>query len=86
MDEFFSSLPPRAVNTRLCRIREAEEWVRRGGKIFEVVRPGTGPATEWEANELVTLRKTGLIYETLRNPYSLETFHDYIRTFFNLTA
>ena len=27
MREFFDTLPPRAVNTRLVRLREAKEWV-----------------------------------------------------------
>ena len=32
--EFFDTLPEKCVNTRLCRVREAKEWVRRGGVIL----------------------------------------------------
>ena len=38
MLEFFESLPPRCVNTRLCRVREAREWRKRGGIVVEVRR------------------------------------------------
>lgn len=47
--EYFSDLPELCVNTRLCRVREAEEWKRRGGTILEIFRPGHGPVTPWEA-------------------------------------
>lgn len=38
MDEFFTDLPDRCVNTRICRRREAVEWKERGGVIIEIIR------------------------------------------------
>lgn len=61
MEDFFSTLPEKAVNGRIVREREAREWVRRGGIILEIRRPGFGPATEWERQRLEELRDTGLI-------------------------
>jgi hypothetical protein len=84
MEEFFDTLPERAVNTRLCRTREAEEWVARGGKIFEVRRPRVGPATDWERNELASLRRAGLIYDTIDNDATVDNLHDLIKRYFRL--
>lgn len=61
LQEFFRSLPNRAVNSRLVRTREAMEWVKRGGVIVEIRRPGKGPATDWERDRLEELRGSGLI-------------------------
>ena len=38
MREFFDSLPTHAVNTRLVRLREAKEWISRGGIILRIRR------------------------------------------------
>lgn len=61
MEEFFRSLPDRAVNSRIVRTREAEKWIATGGVIVEICRPGKGPATDWERDRLEELRETGLI-------------------------
>ena len=59
--EMMSQLPPRTVNSRLVRIREAEAWVGRGGLIVQIKRPGFGPATQWERDRMEELRETGLV-------------------------
>lgn len=61
IEEFFRSLPERAVNSRLVRTREAEKWIAGGGVIVEIRRPGKGPATDWERDRLEELRGSGLI-------------------------
>lgn len=71
MAEYFDSLRPPAVNTRLVRVREATEWVKRGGVIVEIHRPGKGPATAWEGDRFQELVKAGLIYSTISNTGSL---------------
>jgi hypothetical protein len=48
MGEYWRSLPAPCVNTRLCRLAELQEWVRRGGVVVRVRRPGVGPATAWD--------------------------------------
>ena len=77
--EFFGSIPARAVNTRLVRLREAEEWKRRGGRIIEVTRPGYGPASQWEADNLDALRASGLIDAEVINDGSIQGLHDALR-------
>lgn len=64
-DELFRTLPRRAVNARIVRIKEAREWVNRGGAIIELQRPGFGPATDWERDRLDELRASGLITHTI---------------------
>jgi N-acetylglucosamine kinase-like BadF-type ATPase len=44
------------VNPRLMCATEAKHWKHSGGKIIEVVRPGVGPATEFERKQLEELR------------------------------
>jgi 5'(3')-deoxyribonucleotidase len=78
-NEFFAKLPPRTVNTRLVRVREAQEWKARGGCIVEIERPGFGPASQWEHDNLAELRASGLIDHTLQNDASIEQLHDTIR-------
>ena len=80
--EFFSDLPDRAVNTRLCRPREAKEWVRRGGVIVEVIRPGLGPDTEWSHKVIESLRAEGLITCQLQNDGTLEDLDKKVRQLF----
>lgn len=73
--EYFETLPERAVNTRLVRVREAEEWVRRGGIILLLERPHVGAATPWEAERLQELEDSGLIAGTLHNDRTPEALH-----------
>jgi hypothetical protein len=70
--EFFDNLPVTAVNVRLCRLREATEWVRRGGILVRVFRPGVGPETEWSARVNKDLEDSGLIHSTVINDGSVE--------------
>lgn len=63
--EFFDTLPTPAVNGRLVRVREAREWVARGGIIAEIQRPGFGPSSDWERDRLEELRATRLIWCTI---------------------
>jgi len=76
MAEFFGTLPQKAVNTRLTRAREALEWVRCGGVIVEIRRPGVGPATDWERERLEELRGTGLITHVIENNGRIENLAD----------
>jgi hypothetical protein len=70
--EFFDTLPPRAVNTRLVRLREAKEWMRRGGVILRIRRPGVEPATDWERDRLQELYDVGAIHDTILNEGTVE--------------
>lgn len=59
--EFFGRLPAMAVNTRLVRVKEAEEWKARGGALIWIYRPGRMPATQWETDRQEELEMSGLI-------------------------
>jgi hypothetical protein len=72
MREFFDTLPARAVNTRLVRLREAKEWMRRGGVILRIRRPGVEPATDWERDRLQELYDGGAIHDTILNEGMVE--------------
>jgi hypothetical protein len=78
LDEFFSSLPTKAVNTRLVRVREAKEWKDRGGQIVEIERPGYVAASDWESENLHELRASGLIDHKLINDGTVSELHDAI--------
>jgi hypothetical protein len=81
MKEFFDSLPPYAVNTRLVRLREAKEWIKRGGVILRIRRPGVEPATEWERTRLQELYDSGVIHDTILNDSSLDVLWDRVGCF-----
>ena len=66
-DEFFETLPEKAVNGRIVRLREAYKWKERGGHIVMIVRPEVAPATEWEAARLAELQNAGVIDMTILN-------------------
>lgn len=68
---FFSTLPEQAVNTRIFRARECEQWRARGGVVIEVTRLGTGPAEPNEERELAECFRLGLIDDTIANDGSL---------------
>ena len=72
MREFFDTLPARAVNTRLVRLREAKEWMRRGGVILRIRRPGVEPATDWERDRLQELYDGGAMHDTILNEGTVE--------------
>lgn len=76
---FFEHLPTPAVNTRLCRIREAREWIARGGILVEVQRPGVGPETQWSFDRVLELHVAGLISHTIINGDSLEALAETVR-------
>lgn len=67
MAEYFANLPEKAVNTRLVRVREAEEWIRRGGIIIRIRRPGIESATAWEHDRLKELYDRGFISYEIEN-------------------
>lgn len=73
--KFFRHLPPKAVNTRLCREREAVEWKRRGGIIIEIRRSGVGPSTEWENKQVESLRRRDLIDAVILNDWDVRQLH-----------
>jgi len=81
MREFFDSLPTLAVNTRLVRLREAKEWIRRGGIILRIRRPGVDPATEWERTRLQELYDGGVIHDTVLNDGTIEQLHNRVQFF-----
>lgn len=66
-EEFFETLPEKAVNGRLVRLREAYKWKERGGHIVLIVRPYVDPATEWEANRLAELENAGVVDHVIIN-------------------
>lgn len=72
MREFFEALPELAVNTRLVRKREGVEWIKRGGVIIHVVRPGVDAATDWERERLSELYNNGLIGAKVVNSGNVE--------------
>lgn len=65
--QFFASLPGKAVNTRLCRAREAREWLARGGVVVHVQRQGCEAETPWSAAQVDELQREGLITHTIHN-------------------
>jgi hypothetical protein len=81
---FFSQLPSRAVNTRLCRVREAKEWIKRGGIIVEVVRPGLKPDTQWSKDIVDGLKMEGLVTYQIHNDGTLEDLAVKVRTLFEI--
>jgi hypothetical protein len=78
-NEFFAALTPPAVNTRLCRVREAEEWVERGGIIVNVVRPGVVAETPWAEKMFWEMQNSGLLHSCVVNNSSVEGLHQLIR-------
>jgi hypothetical protein len=78
LDEFFTSLPTKSVNTRLVRVREAKEWKARGGQLVEIERPGYSAVSDWEAENLAELRASGLIDHKLINNGTVDELHDAI--------
>jgi len=81
MGEFFNSLPNYAVNTRLVRLREAKEWIKRGGIILRIRRPGVEPATDWERMRLQELYDGGVIHDTIINDSSIDALWDRVSRF-----
>lgn len=73
--EYFDTLPELAVNTKLVRVAEAEEWVKRGGTIVMVVRPGVGPATDWEQDNMSKLIDSGLVKKAIINDSDKPRLH-----------
>lgn len=73
--ELFETLPPKAVNTRLVRTREAVEWAARGGRIIAISRPGIGPVTRWEAERYEEMEESGLIDAVVVNDGTTEQLH-----------
>jgi hypothetical protein len=84
--EFFNTLPERCVNTRLCRVREAEEWRKRGGVIIEIRRPGVQPETEWAREQVASLRSRKLITTVIDNDSTVPALHQAIHELFELDA
>ena len=81
---FFDSLPPKAVNTRLCRLREAQDWVSRGGIIVEVRRPGIEAETSWVEEQMADLHQHKMIHSVVSNEGTIPELHAKIRGLFRL--
>jgi hypothetical protein len=81
-NEFFKKLSPPAVNGRLCRLREAESWVKLCGIIVNVTRPGVGPETEWSKNVNDLLRASGLIHSELNNCGTIEELRESVKSLY----
>lgn len=77
--DYYEELPIRAVNTRLVRCREAEEWKKRGGIIIAITRPDTGPATDWEAARFEELRAGGYVDHIIVNDGTTKHLHAKVR-------
>lgn len=71
LKRFLDTLPVEAVNTRLCRVKEAVEWRARGGIILYVDRLGVSAATAWERDRMNELWDERLIDGQIRNWGSL---------------
>lgn len=67
------------VNERIVRIREAKEWVDRGGVIWEIYRPGYDAATAWEREALYDLQESGYISHQIINAGTVEQLHKMVR-------
>lgn len=86
MKEFFDTLPEKCVNTRLMRIREAREWVKRGGVIVFVCKPGVKAETKFCAECCDELIKGGVIWAYLHNDGDKEALAQKVTELFNLDA
>lgn len=78
-DEYFLTLPEKAVNTRLIRAKEAWEWKRRGGIIVAIIKKDLQPATEWEQDRLTELFNVGLVDRVIWNDGTPEELHTKVR-------
>lgn len=78
LNEMFKSLPEKAVNQRLVRVREAIAWREAGGRIYELVRPHICPATDWERERMAELRRSGLIDGIIVNDSTVQELHDQV--------
>ena len=74
-DEYFATMPPRAVNARLVRIKEAEAWKAIGGRIVLIERDHVCAATPWEHDMLSALIESSLIDHTIANNTSIDDLH-----------
>lgn len=72
MREYWDTAPKKLVNNRLIKVREAETFRCYGDAIIWVERPGFGPATEWERQQLAQLRSAGLINGEILNNGTIE--------------
>ena len=75
LKEFFDTIPPLAVNTRLMRVKEAEVWHDRGGVLLLIERPGTPAATLWERERLRELVDSGYVDGVIVNGGTVEELH-----------
>ena len=78
LSRFITYMPEKAVNTRLVKVREATAFKDIGGMIYEIVRPYTSAATEWECLRLGELRQSGLIAGIIVNDGTQEELHQKI--------
>lgn len=75
---FFEALPLHAVNTRIFRARECEHWVKAGGVVWEVLRPGAMPAEPKELEELTECRDRGFITRSIANFGTLDDLRNVV--------
>lgn len=71
VDSTFADL----FNPRLMRTREGRAFVERGYPIIEIVRPGVGPASEFERLCVAELHAEGLVSWTIQNDGTPEDLH-----------
>jgi hypothetical protein len=72
MKAYFAYLPKRCVNTRLVRVREAEEWKRQGGIVVHIQRHGVRAVSDWEGLALCELDHANVIDYRLYNDWGPE--------------
>jgi dephospho-CoA kinase len=70
--EYWETAPAKLINNRLVKVDEAAEFKNHGGVIVWLERPGKGPVSAWEAEQLEKLKASGLIDLTLLNDGTLE--------------
>lgn len=80
---FFSSLPERAVNTRIFRALECYKWRDAGGSTYQVIRPGYGPAEPAEEAELKKCWDEGLIDGVIYNDKGIGDLAEQVQRIIN---
>jgi hypothetical protein len=73
---YLANIPAKAVNTRLCRVREAREWKNRGGVLVCVVRPDVPASTQWEVERMEELKEAGVIDGHIVNHNTVARLHE----------
>jgi len=69
------------VNTRLCRVTEAQAWKQRGGVIVYLEKLEVPPTTAWEEQRVEELFAEGLVDHRIDNNGTVEDLHEAVRAY-----